>query len=128
MNEILVLKVEPHKRPYPKIIKDDLPSLQKEVGGYIEIIYPFDDDAVVICNEEGKLIGLEGNRKIGGDIIAGDFLIARDDGQGGLTKLTVEQIQKYTKMFESDETYSGEIEDAIYCEVHPIDYDDSDYV
>ena len=52
---------------------------------------------------------------INGDIIAGTFLITGDrtasspDGaEGGTTELTDEQIAKYTKMFEADESYTPE--------------------
>ena len=60
------------------------------------------------ANDEGKINGMEGNRKICGDIIAGTFLIAGDDGCGGTTDLTDDQIDKYTKMFEADESYTPE--------------------
>ena len=37
-------------------------SLQHEVGGYIEAIYPYEDPVALVCNEEGKLEGLPLNR------------------------------------------------------------------
>lgn len=45
-----VLKVEPLKAPYVKEIDDSLESLQHEVGGWIETVYPFEDEAVIVCN------------------------------------------------------------------------------
>ena len=54
-----VLVVEPYKEPYEKEIEPGLESLQHEVGGDIEAVYPFDDPVAVICNEEGKLEGLQ---------------------------------------------------------------------
>ena len=48
-----VLLVEPEKEPYVKEISSGLSSLQKELGGYIEAVYPFEDPVAIICNEEG---------------------------------------------------------------------------
>jgi hypothetical protein len=103
-----MLVVEPHKTPYEMVIPDGLEPLQQAVGGWIECTYPFDDNAFVIGNEEAKLIGLEGNRRINGQIYAGTLLIAADDGQGGTMDLTEEQVRKYTKMFEIPEDISSD--------------------
>ena len=63
-NKISVLLVEPEK--YPKVIEidDSLESMQAVVGGNIEEYMPFEDEVAIICNEEGKLIGLPLNRAI----------------------------------------------------------------
>lgn len=42
-------------------IRNDLPTLQKTVGGYIEMLR-INKGLVLICNEEGKLYGLPRNR------------------------------------------------------------------
>ena len=47
-----------------KEIASGLESLQHEVGGYIEAIYPYKDPAALVCNEEGKLEGLPLNRAL----------------------------------------------------------------
>ena len=71
-----VLIVEPEKSPRIANISGDLESLQKAVGGYIEAVYPYDDPVAIVCNEEGKLIGLPLNRKLEDyDIIAGTFVV-----------------------------------------------------
>ena len=101
-----MLVIEPHKEPYEMVIPDGLEPLQQAVRGYIEVTYPFDDNAFVIGNEEAKLIGMEGNRTINGQIYAGPILIAADDGYGGTTDLTDEQIQKYTHEFAVPEVIS----------------------
>ena len=101
---IKVLIIEPGRVPYLKEIPNTLEYLQHLVGGLIQALYPFDDFAAIICNDEGKLLGLPWNRPLSDedgqiyDVIAGTFLIA------GLTEedfgsLTEEQIEKYTKMF-----------------------------
>lgn len=79
--KIKALKVEVGERPYMVEIEDNLETLQNEVGGYIEVIYPWDRQVGIICNEEGKLIGLPLNRPLYTDdgelmdVIAGDFLV-----------------------------------------------------
>lgn len=75
-----MLVVEPGKHPYMKRIEHTLEAMQKAVGGYIEVV-SLDDSNVIILNEEGKLMGLEGNRALGGDILVGSFLIAGTDGE-----------------------------------------------
>ena len=103
-----MLVIEPHKEPYEMVIPDGLEPLQQAVGGWIECTYPFDDNAYVIGNEEAKLIGLDGNRRINGGIYAGTILIAGDDGYGGTMDLNDEQIQNYTEMFKTPEDITPE--------------------
>ena len=73
--EIKVLMVEPGKHPRVTTLVNDLDALQKAVSigtdyqGLIEIISIGNGDCL-LCNEEGKLIGLEGNRRVGDGIIS----------------------------------------------------------
>lgn len=90
-NTLHILRVEPGKAPEEKVIGSDLKSLQDEVGGYIEAVY-MDHDAILVCNEEGKLIGMEMNRRLGDDIICGPFFLVGDDGEGDFASLGDEQI------------------------------------
>ena len=108
INGYRMLVIEPHKEPYEMVIPEGLEPLQQAVGGWIECTYPFDDNTYVIGNEEAKLIGLEGNRHINGQIYAGTILIAGDDGEGGTMDLTDEQIQHYTEMFKTPEEITPE--------------------
>lgn len=109
-----MLVLEPHKAPYEMTIPDGLEALQQAVGGLIEITYPLDGNAIVIGNEEAKLIGFEGNRRIGGEIYAGTLLIAADDGCGDMTDLTDAQVKQYTEEFQTpDEISQEEVEGSI---------------
>ena len=108
-----VLIVEPLKEPYVKEIDSGLESMQNIVGGLIQAIYPFDHPEIaLICNDEGKLMGLPLNRalldKDGNivDIIAGTFFLcsAPSDSEN-FESLTDEQIEKCKKRFESLEIY-----------------------
>ena len=102
---IRVLIVEPNKHPYEAEIPSDLASLQHQVGGLIQALYPFEDSAAVICNDEGKLLGLPWNRiltddaGIPYDILVGTFLVVglTEDDFGSLTE---EQIKRYTDIFQ----------------------------
>src|SRR5699024_3865213 len=62
LEKLTVLVVEPMKEPYVKEIEPGLHSLQAEVGGDIATTYPLSDPVELVCNDEGKLIGLELNR------------------------------------------------------------------
>ena len=64
---MIVLLVEPEKYPRPVEIGTDLEDLQKAVGGYIEVTYPFDENVGIVMNEEGKLEGLPLNRALRDD-------------------------------------------------------------
>lgn len=74
------------------------------MGGYIQAVYPFDDPVAIVCNEEGKINGLEPCRALfdeGGDIydvIVGPFLICGLDDEGFIS-LTKEQQEQYLAMF-----------------------------
>ena len=104
-NKIRVLIVEPNKEPKQKRIEHTLKNLQSIVGGLIEIV-ALENNADLICNEEGKLLNLELNRKVGQDVIAGTFIIT---GQhyGETISLSRKQIKKYKKRFrlENDKKY-----------------------
>lgn len=112
MNEkITVLVVESGKTPYTKAIDSGLKSLQQEVGGYIEAIYPFPEPVAIVCNETAKLDGLPLNRALRDDageiydIIAGTFLVV------GLTEedfcsLSPELIQHFTERFKRPEAFA----------------------
>lgn len=113
-----VLIVEPMKKPYMKDIDSGLHSLQREVGGYIEAIYPFEDLVGLVCNEEGKMEGLPLNRAIYSkngemfDIIAGTFFIV-GLSEDNFSELSEELAEKYAKLFESPEMFysiNGQIE------------------
>lgn len=97
---IRCILVEPNK--LPKIIETSqkLDNLQKIVDGYIECIN-IDKDAILICNEEGKIRGLRKNRRVGNDIIVGSFLIVGDDYDNECFKsLSSKQVEKYMKFFD----------------------------
>lgn len=105
--KLRVLVVEPGKPPAVRETDGSLESMQRLVGGYIQAVYPFDDPLALICNEEGKLLGLPMNRTLRDergvpyDIVCGTFFlagIAEDD----FASLTDRQIEKYTDYYRGE--------------------------
>ena len=107
---IKIVLCEPGKKACITTIPNCLESLQKTVGGYIEAIYPFDDPVAIICNEEGKLNGMEANRALCDsfgqiyDILVGPFFIT-GLGDEDFASLPKELQHKYYNMFEHPEIF-----------------------
>ena len=110
MSKITVLVVEPEKKPYIKEIDNTLESLQREVGGDIQAVYPWEAPCGLVCCETAKFEGMPLNRALRDengevyDIIAGTFLIV------GLTEndfgsLSEEYIQQFSELFRSPEAF-----------------------
>ena len=108
--KIKVLVLEPMKKPYVKEIVHTLENLQKEVGGSIEAVYPFEDKVAIICNDEHKFNGMPMNRCLRDqdgeiyDILGGNLLVV------GLTEydfgsLTPEQVEKFSEFFGTPEMF-----------------------
>lgn len=87
-----------------------LESMQKFVGGTVQAIYPFDDPVAIVCNEEGKLIGLEYNRALRDedgavyDIICGPFFVC-GLGADDFVSLPEQLIEAYAKRFAHPELF-----------------------
>ena len=112
-----VLMVEPGKSPYAAEIESGLKSLQTAVGGDIQAFYPYEDPVALICNEEGKLMGLPLNRALFDDdghiydIVSGNFLIV-GLGEEDFTDLSPDLMEKYGEQFKYPEKFArivGEI-------------------
>ena len=113
MDGLRMLMIQPHKTPVVTYVKDELDSLQLAVSDHgedalIEFTYPFDDDCILLGNEEAKLNGMEGNRRLGDAIYAGPLFVTRDNGVGGLCSLADEQVLKYSEMFAEPQDISPE--------------------
>ena len=108
-NLMRVVYVEPNKPAYVAEVEHTLKGEQRAVKGYIEPVYIEDDGTCLICNEEAKLEGMEGNRRIGdgSSIIAGPFFVVgltEDDFRG----LTDSEVMKYMDRFKEPEQISQE--------------------
>jgi len=103
---IRVLIVEPRELPRETVIPNTLQAKQEIVEGLIEAVYPFEDQVALVCNDEGKLIGLPLNRRVGGDIIAGTFIVCGiDNRNASFSSLSDEQVKHYSDMFKTIEIY-----------------------
>ena len=108
---ITALMVEPNEHPKVVQLQTDLDSLQKAVSigadyqGLIELL-PLGKGISILCNEEGKLIGLPGNRRIGSDVIAGVFYVIGSDHRHNLVSLTEQQLETYKNRFWEPEDLS----------------------
>ncbi|MBM6976672.1 DUF3846 domain-containing protein [Intestinimonas butyriciproducens] len=100
-----VLVVEPQKPCRVQEI-ESLADMQQLVGGDIEAVYPFQELVAVVCNADGKALGLPMNRPLLDkdylpyDIIRGTFFIA-GLGQEDFVSLTDEQIQRYKSLYDN---------------------------
>ena len=107
-----ILLVEPGKVPRPTEIGDGLEAMQAVVDGGIQAVYPFEEPVALLCNEEGKCLGLPLNRVLrldNGevyDVIAGAiFLCAAPPDSDRFASLTEEQIAHYTEQFRAIEHF-----------------------
>ncbi len=87
--KIIVKKVG--EMPEIKEIKGTLEELQNIVGGYIES-FPIAENIVCICNEEGKLMGLNENFIFNCDSIVGDVFFC-SVGEYDFESLNEKQIE-----------------------------------
>ena len=98
MSKILrVVMVEPREAPYELNITDQLEDLQETVGGMIEVIGN-GDGTLLVCNEESKLMGMDGNRRLNGDVIAGPFFVVGTDGEN-FRSLTDAEVNRYLQVY-----------------------------
>lgn len=106
-----VVMVEPEKEARIVDIGTGLEAMQQAVGGWIETMYPFEEEVAIVCNEEGKMTGLPLNRAIYMegemiDIIAGKFFIcATPSDSDNFESLSDEQAAKYCEMFRDPERF-----------------------
>ena len=102
--KLRILMVEPHKAPYEASVPHELFAMQQTVGGLIEVVRN-GDGTLLVCNEEGKLLGMEGNRRIPGDVLAGPFFVVGDAGET-FRSLTEEELERYRERFAEIEDFS----------------------
>ena len=75
----VIIKRPDEKKGHVTFVSNTLKNLQRNVGGNIEV-FRFASDCAVICNEDGKILGLEPNCVCVGELFVGDILIVGIDG------------------------------------------------
>ena len=99
--EIDILVVEPGRAPYPARVQDTLEAFQRIVGGPVEAGCYLPQRVMLVCNSEGKHMGLMPNRENpadSGDLIAGTFLLCSFEGER-FESLTSDQQAEFRKYF-----------------------------
>lgn len=81
-NPIRVAVFRPNEEVTFEDLQNDLESMQKLVGGYIENLR-ISQDLHLVCNEEGKLQGLPPNRTVASSLglfntVTGTFFVTRE--------------------------------------------------
>ena len=115
-HEITVLKVEPGKAPEQITIPNTLKAMQELVGSHIEVVDY--QGACLVCNEEGKLLGLEPNRRVGQDVITGTFFLANSDLDGNFCSLSQEDLAHFQQQFAQPEALTEkDVQDAFRFEI-----------
>ena len=108
--ELDVLLVKPNEYPQKVTIGAELKDLQEAVGGTITATYPFTDPVAIVCNDEGKLLGLPMNRALRDehgqtyDVLTGNCLVV-GLGKEDFASLSPELAQKYEQHFHQPETF-----------------------
>ena len=109
---MIVLLIWSGEKPALTEINGTLESMQKIVGGCIQVLYPFDDPIALVCNEEGKLLGRPLNRGLRDqtgkiyDVIAGTFfLCGAPQDTDHLDSLPEELVEKYSQKFAASEVF-----------------------
>lgn len=108
-----VVMVEVGRKACEMELEDSLASMQRAVGGLIQAVYePGGRDAALICNDEGKLLGLPLNRALRDeegeiyDIIVGTlFICGAPTDSESFTSLTDEQIAYWLGRFAKPEFF-----------------------
>ena len=108
-----VVMVETGRKAYEMELENGLGSMQRTVGGLIQAVYePGGRNAVLICNDEGKLLDLPLNRALRDedgeiyDAIAGTFFICGTPPDGeSFTSLTDEQVAYWLRRFAKPEFF-----------------------
>ena len=118
-NTITAILVKPGQIPEIIEIPNTLEAKQDIVEGYIQAIYPFEDEVAIICNDEGKTNGMPLNRAlyISGDmnvsgmepgdiydIIAGNFLVVGIN-RDNFCSLDDRLLTKYEKWYHNPEMF-----------------------
>ena len=124
--KIKVIMLEPNKVAHVEEIEDSLESLQAAVGGgFIEPVYPFEDPVCIVCNEEGKINGMEFHRGLRDedgriiDILAGPCFIC-GLGEENFESVPEELIDKYTEMFDFPEMFMNFMGEIVGIKFDPV--------
>ena len=101
-----VLIVRPGEYAERVKIDGSLKSMQDIVEGMIEVVYPWEERAAIVCNEEALLLDMKPNRfvsEIREPIFGSFFVCGFSDDR--LTGLTDEQLARFGRMFHNPQQF-----------------------
>jgi hypothetical protein len=108
-DQIQVVVIEPMKKPYKKMIANELSAFNDIVEGYIENVFIGEKKSKrfgIVINEEGKLKDLPVNRIIVGfDVLVGSMFITAYNYQGDNVSLTDAEADRFIRQFTPVEVY-----------------------
>ena len=136
-DKLRVLLLKPGELAEIAEIEDNLESMQRLVEGNIEEYMPFEDasdprtgDCAIVCNEEGKMLGMELNRGIFDqngrlqDIIAGPFFICYAPVESErFLSMPPDLEEKMRKKFELPEQFYVSENGIRSKKMHPVNHD-----
>ena len=111
--EIDILVVEPGKAPRPARVVDTLDTFAEIVGGPIEAGCYLPQRVMLVCNSEGKNMGLMPNRENptdSRDFIAGTFLLCSFEGEH-FASLSPAQQKEFEAYFALPDEEGGFVKD-----------------
>ena len=94
-----IIVVRYNENPVLRNVPHNLTIFQQIVGGKIEVVEPFPDNVVLVCDESGRNNGKPVNRVIDDSMdICGDFFLCGHDGEG-LSDLPEDLVEWYMARF-----------------------------
>ena len=107
-----VLYKQPNKKPKKVRIENNLEDMRKLVGGDIKILNY--SDVLLVCNNKGKIKGLEPNVLLKNNMIYGSFFIVGDDKEkADFISLTEKQFTKFKNELLRGNLNNKEMEDDL---------------
>lgn len=95
-SQVSVIIKNPNGKPFKALVDNTLEAFQNLVGGYIQTVpCSGETNCIIVCNEEGKLLGLPYNFMTEWDIFVGTVVFVGVDGEEFADcPLTVQQVEK----------------------------------
>ena len=107
--QALLLEPEQHPKttylPLSYDVFDAVTGVDGEDGKTVSV--EIDDRIYAIYNQDGALQGLDGNRQLKGQIIAGNILIVQTDPSGHIQSMEDDVLLKYKARFWHFKSYSS---------------------
>ena len=100
-----ILLIRAKENPVLRDVPHQLSIFQQLVGGRIEVVEPFEDNVILVCDESGRNNGKPINRVINDHMdVCGDFFLCGHDGDG-LSDFPAELVPKYISLFSLPTVY-----------------------